>query len=467
MKFIKDLYGLSVILITFTFFTMPLKAQVTIGSQEAPKSFSILELISTTGGLRLPQLSDQELTDLTNNKLSTSDAKEAAKGLVIYNKTTNCLEFWNGDKWISLCQSKLGDGSESDPYLVCSPESLDAMRDKPDAHYKLCQNIDLTDYLATGAGQSKWGGSGWLPIGDATTPFTGSLDGAGYTISGLWIQRPSTGFGAIGLFGYINGGSLKNFSVKLDATKGINGGLNTYVGSVAGRLSGSGSSISNCYVNGGDLRGGNSVGGVAGRVDSGSSGVTCCYASVNVTGANGIGGVVGQISSDVTAERGGSVTNCFATGNIIGTTGVGGVVGRVQISGNVSYCYTTGAISRSAPNTNTNANYLGGVTGRIDNNGTVTNCIALNISVTTTYGNGIGRITGNNSSGTLTNNWALSDMTITDGSGSPKTIINDAGDVDGADMNDTNSKTANWWTSVPGWDSSIWNFVNNQLPKLK
>jgi len=466
MKIIKNYSCIFITVVIVLFFYLPVKSQVTIGSQKASQNFSILELISTEGGLRLPQLTSGERDSLKLDALTDSVTIEAAKGLVVYNTDVDCLEFWSGDKWISLCQPAMGNGTETNPYIICSPESLDAIRDKPDAHYKLCGDIDLTDYLATGAGQTKWGSNGWLPIGDATTPFTGSLDGDGHTISGLWIQHPEAGFGSVGLFGIIYSGSVKNLTVEIDAAKGINGGINTHVGGIAGRIRGDGSAISNCCVKGGDLRGGNSVGGIAGRVDHGNSSVTCCYTSINVSGSNGIGGVVGQISSDVTAERGGSLTNSYATGNVTGTTGVGGVAGRVQNSGNLAYCYATGAISRNAPNTN--ANYIGGVSGRVDSNGKINSCVALNSSVSSTVVSTayVGRVVGN-ADGSLSNNWALSNMTITDGNGSPKVTINNAGNVDGADMNDTNSKTANWWTTVPGWDNNIWNFVNNQLPTLK
>jgi len=46
-------YQLSIFVATVTFFALPLKAQVTIGAQKAPHSYSVLELESTKGGFRL------------------------------------------------------------------------------------------------------------------------------------------------------------------------------------------------------------------------------------------------------------------------------------------------------------------------------------------------------------------------------------------------------------------------------
>ena len=49
----------------------------------------------------MPQLTTDERLAL-NSKLTGDDA---AKGLVVYDTDLNCLEFWNGEGWISLCTS--------------------------------------------------------------------------------------------------------------------------------------------------------------------------------------------------------------------------------------------------------------------------------------------------------------------------------------------------------------------------
>ena len=469
-------YQLSTIMLMVLFFASPLKAQVTIGSEDPPQNFSVLELISNERGLRLPQLTEDEQKNLKLDEfdpVADLDLFERAQGLVIYNKTTNCLEFWNGEEWVSLCETTIGiEGSLTNPYPVCSPEDLDEMRNKPNAHFILCGNIDLTEYLSSGAGYDKWQGSGWMPVGDVTVPFTGSLNGAGYTISGLWLERSVTGYVPVGLFGYIEGGKVINLKVELkrddsNGINGIHGGTNTCVGGLAGRLFGDGGLISNCSVTGpGEVRGSNSVGGIVGRVDIGKSKIIGCYASVNVNGNNGIGGIVGMVSSSVTIERGGRMTNCYSTGDISGTTGAGGVAGRVENGGSVSYCYATGTISRSA--TGNSANYIGGVVGRIDNHGSVNSCVALNSSVTTTYGDGVGRITGLNDAGTsgLGNNWADQNMK----NSADNTTWNNKGQNqnDGADIIPAGSEmSASWWLTNLGWSEYYWTFTNGQLPELK
>jgi len=88
-------YQLTILLLLF--FALPVKAQVTIGAQKAPHSYSQLELAGTKGGVRLPMLNTSERDAL---KL-TSDSTEA-NGLVIYNTDISCVEFWSDGKWIDV-----------------------------------------------------------------------------------------------------------------------------------------------------------------------------------------------------------------------------------------------------------------------------------------------------------------------------------------------------------------------------
>ena len=115
----------SALLLVAVLFTFPLRAQVTMGDVAAPHKFSVLELVSKTsaeGGLRLPQLSDADCdaikTDLTTPGTVPQADIDAAKGLVVFNTDTNCLEFWNGSDWISLCG---GTAAESTTTSAAAP----------------------------------------------------------------------------------------------------------------------------------------------------------------------------------------------------------------------------------------------------------------------------------------------------------------------------------------------------------
>jgi len=100
-------YPFTIVLLSALFLILPVKAQVNIGSDANPQTFSILELTTTIlkGGLRLPQLTDQQCSTLETELKNLTDQNDiaAAHGLVVYNINSGCLEFWNGDAWINLC----------------------------------------------------------------------------------------------------------------------------------------------------------------------------------------------------------------------------------------------------------------------------------------------------------------------------------------------------------------------------
>lgn len=97
--------------------SVPIKAQVAIGSDKKPEEFSILELVSPKEkpiglGLRLPQLTLEQrnalATQLKSYTTQTNSRgellKDLAKGLMIFtvHESYNCIEYWNGTEWVSL-----------------------------------------------------------------------------------------------------------------------------------------------------------------------------------------------------------------------------------------------------------------------------------------------------------------------------------------------------------------------------
>ena len=558
MKILKNrLYLLNLLAIVMVF-ALPVKAQVTIGSQKAPHKFSVLELISNDRGLRLPQLTTEERDNLKLDELTDPDTIQAAKGLVIFNTDTECVEFWNGVGWVSICTTVkpilnvipielafddtgepaqnvtvitnipngwtimsqpdwitaipasgmnnasfsvtadvnnspdarsgyivvtagalkdtvtvtqfeavplTGTGTEDDPYLVCSPEQLDAVRDDPSAYYKLCRDIDLTSYLASGGeGYTKWGAEGWMPLGNSAVPFIGGMDGDGHTIFGLRINRVGTN--EIGLFGVVDNGTIKNLALQL--TNNINNSTGTYVGGLAGRASGSSCVISNCRVTGtGSISGGSYIGGLIGQINR-SATISGCNSSVTISGSNSVGGLVGWVGES--GRGNGNITNCYATGSVTGGgSNIGGLVGQLY-NGNLTDCYVTGEVSGTGTGS---TDVVGGIAGRMTTAGCrVTNCVALNPKVSAAYGTDVGRVVGKRENGTNTNNWALGGMEVYIGGGALKSPLDNTGSgIDGADAGDADSKTADWWQAAspdgPGWDNTIWNFIDGQLPTLK
>jgi len=94
-----------------------------------------------------------------------------------------------------------------------------------DGYYRLTADIDLAE-PATADPVSDWnGGDGFDPIGSESTPFTGTLDGNGHTISGLYAQRRTDD--DIGLFGYVGESgwvvdlTLRDASIEADERVGV------------------------------------------------------------------------------------------------------------------------------------------------------------------------------------------------------------------------------------------------------
>ena len=103
-------------------------------------------------------------------------------------------------------------------YIVNAHE-LQLMAMNVTATYTLGANINMAE-LTNASGM--WGGlsTGFVPVGSNSTPFTGSFNGQGYTITNLAINRPTTDF--VGLFGYGNGSSVSNVGLVNGSVTGQN-----------------------------------------------------------------------------------------------------------------------------------------------------------------------------------------------------------------------------------------------------
>ena len=93
----KIFFALFLTAVIFVPFTT--SAQVTIGSAEAPQSFSVLELISNQGGLRLPQMTSTERNAMMETDEFQAEKTGKAVGLMIFNTSIRCVETWNGERW--------------------------------------------------------------------------------------------------------------------------------------------------------------------------------------------------------------------------------------------------------------------------------------------------------------------------------------------------------------------------------
>ncbi len=221
-----------------------------------------------------------------------------------------------------------GEGTETDPYEISSLENLYWIAENVDRwnyHYVQTSDIDASE-------TSGWNdGEGWQPIGyyfyddEIIEYFEGSYNGQGYSIDGLYINRPEEE--NQGLFGITYMAKIVN----LDMTNVDITGCEL-VGAIVG-WNYCYSEIKNCSVTG-NISGSDIVGGIAGTSMSGSV----------IDNCNFTGNVEGNISGGITGlNTASTVINCFSQGDISGD-GAGGLVGQNISNSIVSKSYSTGNI---------------------------------------------------------------------------------------------------------------------------
>ena len=166
-----------------------------------------------------------------------------------------------------------------------SPSSANAM---------LLENIILNKNVLDESGQLNGDGSNFRPwslIGLRSISYTGVFDGAGHTITGLYINAPSSSW--LGLVAELgDGGIIRNLGLEDSFVSG-----DLYVGGVCG-MNNKGSII-NCY-NSGSVSGTIGVGSMCG---SNSGKIDACYNNGIISCNSYAGSVCGQNL--------GSITNCY------------------------------------------------------------------------------------------------------------------------------------------------------------
>ena len=201
---------------------------------------------------------------------------------------------------------------------ITDAEGLRAIADNLSGNYKLMNNIDLSvDGEKTA----------WTPLGDNTTPFTGTLDGNGKTISGFTCTSSSTQY--IGLFGKVYGGEIRNLTIA-DADFATSD-TSYEIGAVCGRLEGTSATdkgiIFGCTT---------------------KSSVTISTHSESQGGNVAMGGIVGYVSGDGAFMEISYCVNNAKLSAVVPNTGklewVGGIAGCIY-RGTVTYCVNNGDVS--------------------------------------------------------------------------------------------------------------------------
>lgn len=309
---------------------------------------------------------------------------------------------------INSAHALSGSGTSTNPYQITTAAELQNLNNYlgssySSTYFKLMNNIDLNVAPYNS-------GTGWTPIGNNTNPFYGHFDGNYQTITGLYIDNPTTSYQ--GLFGEIAGGS----TVKDITLSNVNVNAYEYSGSLVGWNYGG--VVDNAGVSSGSVTGGMRSGGLVGSNSYGSS-MARDYASVSYTyNAVGTACCGGGLTGE-TAFGSSTITDSYSTSSVYISTGntsqgsVAGVLGNDYSSGSISNLYYAGAISYSG----STPYELGTVDGAGYNTSVASSYWDNDISGVTTSGGGSGvhsettsamKIQATYSGWDFTNTWAIS-----------------------------------------------------------
>ena len=229
-----------------------------------------------------------------------------------------------------------GDGSSDNPYLIANIADMNQLAADVNAggenlyngkHFRLTSNLDYTNVTKDEAGNN------YTPVGlfysDGITnkPFRGFFDGYGHTIKGIRVSYRndiSGGTNGVGIFGFIQDGSVKNLTVDDCIFKG------TTVGGVVGYNYGA--TIKNTHVKssviiGSDESSTANHGGIAGRNHLGTVEGNISEAQVICNEGQScsiFGGIVGHALSSTTKN------NLYLGTRVEGGSYVGWIVGKIE-----------------------------------------------------------------------------------------------------------------------------------------
>ena len=423
------------------------------------------------------------LRELTNMVVETQGGVAKRPGTYFINETAATATIGvpgvDGDYPTLRATTDQADPSLTHTTAISNLTELAAMADNLSGNYYLTGNIDAS---GTAAGDYN-SGYGWQPIGTQSSPFTGTFDGVGYSISDLTIDREYV-LGLRGLFGYIRSPAKIANVTLADCDMSIG---RTSSGALVGQANANATSnvlIQNCHVTGTVQARGTTptfIGGLVGWADGdavdkqvfiydctttcsvnaesygeatqvtylgGLVGVATftkilnCSASGNVTGtdlgASYVGGLIGSIG---TAGDNSEVTYSSATGDVFGEDFVGGFAGHVLIpvaTGFIRKCSATGDVTADGTATSD----MGGFVGKGEQ-GEFTDCYAWGDVTNTGGGDPVGGFVGNDGT-TLTNVYSVGLIT-TDGTYSGGLV----GDASG--VSDT---SCYWDTETSGQSTS-------------
>ena len=272
--------------------------------QGDPEDGSLIEWYRTTPGISgksliadsvtTYRLSVADTTSYISVEITPKDGKEF--GILVNSDLYGPVKVFAG-----------GTGTENDPFQISNVVQLQAMNDGTDKHYKLSNNIDASETLNWNSGK------GFYPIGfPIYLGFTGTLDGDGFTIDSLYINRTTNSDSNIGLISNASDAVvIKNIGLTNASIRGY-----TAVGGLVGVMYGGDVIFS--FVTGSIRANFSGAGGLMGQLLLGGS-IRYSYANVDVYSQYAVGGLASSVTGTNT-----SIINSYARGNVQATKGGAG-----------------------------------------------------------------------------------------------------------------------------------------------
>lgn len=256
---------------------------------------------------------------------------------------------------LSDAQTLKGTGTKDDPYLVGSASELAYIASKArgdngesdeeilkweKAHIRLVNNIVFNENVLDENGNLINNGEGlsqWEPY-----EFKGIFNGAGHTISGLYINSNSE---YRGLFRTVRGpGQVDSLGLINSYIKG-----SRHVGGITSWLQ-DGSIISNSYFQGVVIASSDKAGGITAHMGNVNvndvNRIINCYNLGSISGRNHVGGICGSNYS-LTGTCNDSITNCYNVGAVSASwTDCGAIAGYTNTYGSIwrggkaEHCYS-------------------------------------------------------------------------------------------------------------------------------
>lgn len=192
-----------------------------------------------------------------------------------------------------------GSGTENDPFVLRTGGQCTSIRYLLDGYFVLGQDIDMRGNIFYG-------------IGDWDNPFTGHIDGKGYSIGNFKMYKEEdwdyVGFIRVAYQAHLTNICLNDVYIR--------GGR--CVGGLVGYAYGNETVIKGCTIGEATIQGDSYVGGIAGYFEYGT--MEECESFATIYGKYYVGGVVGY-------ARGSILRNIFTAATVTGIEYVGGILG--------------------------------------------------------------------------------------------------------------------------------------------